>query len=453
MTDILKSLFHAWEFLLLELSSCLPSDSGLSRQMLQVTQQCLTANLASQGPETIFVRIVNARANMSLTLAQRLAGSSPSASDANQLLGTLFAVINSIDEPFAFESIAYYRTLLKTLYVTLRAYTEGEKKLAAEGKSGASGQIVAVTQTVLGLLDRVVARGFRRLVTLIHDSEASVSPEDLVLLTAILQASLAVPNIDQCQTQIHNIIASHDAMHVATSLFSWADKLADNGDPIYGELSLLFLLELSTLPRLAEQLACDGLLGQLTSANLANFMRRSTISPFADAIGPQRCYSIWAKGMLPLLLNMLTALGATIAPEVAYVLNQFPHLLKSSVDRFEAPGASRTASVAQGTASQYITLLAVSEAHSLALITRVLAAFRANNNRDTPEVEWDAAGMLENIDFWLSGRKLLRERLLPLGQRELDWRNTRVGDEGNKLEERAVVQLECVRDVLSEGLE
>jgi nuclear pore complex protein Nup188 len=420
--------------------------------MLQVAQQCLTANLTSQGPEIIFVRIIDARANLALTLVQRLVGSSPSTNDLNQLLGTIVAVISNVEEPFAPDSISYYRTLLKTLYVTLRAYTLDTTRVAGGGKGAAS---VMVTQTVLGLLDRVVAKGFKQLVTLIHDPEASVSPEDLALLTAILQACLAMPNMDQCQTQIHNIMASYDAMQVAASLFSWADKLTDNGDPIYGELSLLFLLELSTLPRLAEELACEGLLGNLTSANLANFMRRPNISPFADVIGAQRCYSIWAKGMLPLLLNMLTALGATVAPEVAYVLNQFPHLLSSSIDRFEAPGVSRTASA---TGPQHITLLAVSEVHSLALLTKVLAALRANNNRDIPEVQWDGASLLENVEFWLSGRKLLRERLLPLGQRESEWRVMKIGtvDDGraeNRLEERVITQLEAVRNVLSEELE
>lgn len=442
--------------------------------MLQVAQQCLTANLSSQGPENIFIRIVEARANLSLTLVQRLVGSSPSTGDVNQVLGTIFAVINNFEEPFAPGSISYYRTLLKTLYVTVRAYTLDSTKAAAEGRGSTS---VSVAQTILSILDRVVAKGFRQLVSLIHDPEASVSPEDLALLTAILQACLALPNMDQCQTQIHNIMASHDVTQVATSLFSWADKLTDNGDPIYGELSLLFLLELSTLPRLAEQLACDGLLGNLTSANLAGYMRRANISPFAaDSPGAQRCYSIWAKGLLPLLLNLLTALGSTVAPEVAYVLNQFPHLVRSSVERFEAPSASRTTATGAGAgrrgrpAPHHVTLLAVSEIHSLALLNKVLAAFRANNNRDIAEVAWDAGALLENVEFWLAGRKLLRERLLPLGPREAEWRAMKVppaagagggagaagaedGRAENRLEERVVAQLEAVRDVLSEDLE
>ncbi|KAG7115080.1 Nucleoporin like protein [Verticillium longisporum] len=434
LVDAQISLFHAWEFLLLELSSSLPENSNVQKQMLQVAQQCLNANQSTQGPENIFVRIVEDRANLALMLLRRLVGTSPTSQDIKQILGSLFSVINAVQDPFGPESIEYHRTILKTVYVTLRLYGSADKESLHASTSGPKGSSTTLTQTILNLLDTVVAKGFRSLISLVHDSNAAVAPEDFALLTAILQACLSMPAMDQCQTQILNIMA----------------------DPIYGELSLLFLLELSTLPTLAEQMAADGLLSHLTSANITNYMRKGIISPFSDVVGAQRCYSIWAKGVLPLLLNLLTALGGTVAPEVAYVLNQFPHLLKSSVERFEAPGASRTAS---RDAPHYVTLLAVSEVHSLALLTKVIGALRVNNNRDIPEVDWDAASLLENVDFWLSTRKLLKERLLPLGQREVEWRGAAIdaaGDErkpDNVLEAKVVAQMEAVRDVLMEDLE
>ncbi|KAL7900857.1 nucleoporin subcomplex protein binding to Pom34 domain-containing protein [Trichoderma sp. SZMC 28014] len=450
LVDAQIALFHAWELLLLELSTCFPESETTKKQMMQVVQQCLNANQVTPGPGSIFLKIVDARANLSLILVQRLVKSTLAVKDVNQLLETLIGTINSVDEPFEAQSIGYYRTLLKTLFVILRAYQAASSKVATNTPDDLEGSMVNVTQTVLNVLDHVVARGFRTLVSLIHDREADVFPEDLALLTAIMQACLSVPNIEQSQTPILNIMASHDATHAATSLYSWADKLGDQGDPVYGELSILFLLELSTLPALAEQLACDGVLGAILSANLTKFMLSTNVSPYADAPIAQRCYGIWVKGMLPLMLNLLTALGATVAPEITYVLNQFPHLLRASVDRFEAPGASRT----KEKSAQYLTLLGTAEVHSLALLTRVLAALRMNNSRDIPAVEWDATSLLENVDYWLSSRRLLKERLLPLGQREMEWRGRKLsGDCDNVLEEKVVAQLETVRDVLSDEFE
>ncbi|QUC22296.1 uncharacterized protein UV8b_06537 [Ustilaginoidea virens] len=456
LVDAQIALFHAWEFLLLELSTSLPGHETVAKQMLQVAQQCLNANQGAPGPESIFVKLVDSRASLALVLVQRLAKlSTVAVQDINQLLGTLVGTIHSVEEPFGKDSISYYRTLLKALFVTLRAYHSCGNKGVGDSAVDLGGSTVTVTQTVLNLLDHVVGRGFRSLVSLIHDSDSDISPDDLALLTAILQACLSLPNLDQSPTQILNIMAAHDVVNAATSLFSWADKLSQQGDPVYGELSLLFLLELSTLPLVAEQLACDGVLSSLLSANLSKYMLKTTVSPYAETPVAQRCYAIWVKGFLPLMLNLLAALGATLAPEVTYVLNQFSHLLRASVDRFEAPGASRTMSRSAG---QHLTLLATSEIHSLALLTRVLSALGAKNNRDVPAVEWDANGVLENVEFWLSSKRLLKERLLPLGSRELDWKNTRreagaAGGSENLLEEKIVSQLETVRDVLNEELD
>lgn len=419
-------------------------------QMMQVAEQCLECNQGNQGPERIFLRIMQSRANLAMALIQRLTMKALAPKDVAGLLSTVWATINSIENPFGPDQIQYWRTMLRMLYVTLRGY-----RASPNGQSKAAGddRIIEVTQCVFNIIQRVVAQGFRSLVSLIHDSEVAVLPEDVALITAILQACLCLPGMDQFSSEILNIMISEDVGQVATSLFSWSDKLAVKGDPVYGELSVLFLLQLSNVPAIAEHLASDGLLAQLASANITAHIQRPNVSPFADNVGAQRCYGIWAKGILPLLLNVLSTpgLGANIASEVAYVLNRFPNLLKSSVERIEAPGMSRTASRGN---SYYVTLLSVSEINSLALLTRGLSELRTNFNHEIPDVPWDSSMVLENVDYWLSTRRMLRERLLPLGQREADWRNMRTEIDGvNVLEAKVVSLLEAVKEVLSEDQE
>ncbi|KAI7780137.1 hypothetical protein LA080_016326 [Diaporthe eres] len=439
--------------------------------MMQVTEQCLVSNQGNQGPERIFQRITQSRANLAMVLVQRLTDASLEAKDIAELLETIWTTLNSIDNPFTPDQISYWRTMLRMLYVVLRGYrtspaaegieidagdtgnTRSAPNRRARGISGDDDKIVAVLQCVLNILHRVVAQGFRALVALIHDPVVTVLPEDLALLTAILQACLCLPGIDQVSGQVLNIMVSEDVGQAATSLLSWADKLAVKGDPVFGELSILFLVQLSNVPVIAEQLASDGLLGQLTSANIATHIQRPNVSPFADNIGALRCYDIWAKGILPLLLNVLSApgLGPNVATEVACVLNQFPNLLQSSVDRIEAPGMSRTTTRGN---SHHVTLLGVSEVNSLALLTRVLGRYRSEFNREIPEVSWDSATVLENVDYWLTSRKILRERLLPLGQREADWRTMKTAVEDvSVLEQKVVSLLETVKDVLGEDTE
>ncbi|KAI0512583.1 nucleoporin subcomplex protein binding to Pom34-domain-containing protein [Xylaria bambusicola] len=460
LVDAQVSLYHAWEFLLLELSTCLPDNDTLKKQSIQVAQQCLEANQEIQSHDQVFERLAESRVNLALILVQRIVNSSPSAGDVAQLLNSIWGIVSSYQEPYASQNISIYRTLLRLLYVTLRtmvrSYGQTDFNASVRDSQGNSISPAIVSQTVLGILDGVVCKGFRTVVAFIHDSSTGVSTSDVIIINAILQACLCIPGMEQSQTQILNILTAHDAVQAAVSLYSWADKLAEQGDPIYGELALLFLLELSTLPLVAEQLACDGLLDQITSANLATYLRRPNVSPFADSVGLQRCYSIWAKGIVPLLLNLLSALGATIAPEVAYVLNQFPSLMQSSIDRFEAPSDSQR----RGRLDMaFITPLSVSEIHSLALVTQVLGGLRAGNARDIPAVEWDSATLLENVDWWIDHRKVLRERLVSLGPREAE-RKTRPASDADQrrgsesqLEANVVEQLEFVRIVLNDGPE
>lgn len=419
--------------------------------MMQVARQCLDCNQTNQGPERIFLRITQSRAKLALVIMQRLPSASMAPRDAAELLITAWGTVSSIENPLVAEQIQHWRTMLRMLYVALRAYGTSSKRSVDNNKADDS-RIVEVTQCVFNILHRIVAQGFRSLVSLIHDPQVAVLPEDMALITAILQACLCLPNMDEYSGEILNIMISEDVGRAALSLYSWADRLAVNGDPVYGELSMLFLLQLSNVPAMAEHLASDGLLAQIAAANITTRIQEPNVAPFAENSGAQRCYDIWAKGILPLLLNMLSApgLGPNIATEVAYVLNQFPNLLETSAMRIEAPGMSRTA--ARG--AHFITLLGVSEINSLALLTRVLSGYRTNFNREIPEVSWDSGAVLECVDYWLTTRVMLRERLVSLGQREADWKNMKTALDGvSVLEQKAVSLLEAVKEVLSEELE
>lgn len=382
---------------------------------------------------------------------QRLPTASLAPRDTAELLLAAWAATGSIENPFVLDHIQHWRTMLRMLYVALRGY-RASSAAPTSNDNKEDDRVVEVTQCALSILQRIVAQGFRSLVALIHDPEGAVLPEDLALITAILQACLCLPGMGEFSSEILNMMISEDVGQAALSLFSWAVKLAVKGDPLYGELSILFLLQLSNLPAVAEHLASDGLLAQLSSASITSCIQGPNVSPFIDDIGAQRCYDIWAKGILPLLLNILSApgLGPNIATEVAYVLNRFPNLLKSSVERIEAPGMSRTA--LRGVHN--VTLLGVSEINSLALLTRILSGYRTNFNHEIPEVSWDSGTVLECVDYWLSTRNILRERLLPLGQREADWRTMKTAVEGvSVLEEKVVSLLEAAKEVLSEDLE
>jgi len=65
------------------------------------------------------------------------------------------------------------------------------------------------------------------------------------------------------------------------------------------------------------------------------------------------------------------------------------------------------------------------------------------------DIPWDAANVGENVEFWLGSRALLRERVVAMGEREVDW-SRKKGSDGvlGLLEEKVLAELLGVRDVL-----
>jgi nuclear pore complex protein Nup188 len=412
-----------------------------------------------QPPEEIFSRLSQTRADFATVLTQRLIQANSTVPEMQGLLNTTWDTIRalrgSFDRAVPDADIPYYRSLLKLLFLAIRIHAEAKQEEIAENLRASKriAQTSTIGPVVMDIIKHVVATGVRELASVIHDSPAESSPEDLALITGILQSCLRIPGIELYHPQIVNMLTQAAIPRLAVTLFSWSDSLAIDGDPIYGELSMLFLLELSSMPLMAEQLAIDGVLGHIASANITSYLRRGGVGPFAESAGLQRCYSIWARGILPFLLNLLDAVQASLATEISLFLAQFPNLLKQSEQSLDAPETNRI--IARGTV-KYITLTICSEVHSMALLSFVLNGFRETlkGTIDIPEVKWDAAGVLENAEFWLSSRALLRERLLPMGEREMEMRRKSEGEaQGavSKLEEKVAIELNGIRDVLSGG--
>jgi nuclear pore complex protein Nup188 len=428
----------------------------LQKLLAKVAADCLVANMRPQPPEEIFSRLSQTRTDFAIVLTQRLIQANSTVPEMQGLLSTAWDAIRALRGSFERTvpdtDILYYRSLLKLLFLTIRIHAEAKQQdIAADLRASKRiAQTSSIGPVVMEIINNVVAIGIREIASGIHDSPAESSPEDFALITGILQSCLRIPGIELCHSQIVNMLTQAAVPRLVVTLFSWSDSLAIDGDPIYGELSILFLLELSSIPLMAEQLAIDGVLGHIASASITSYLRGGKVGPFADSAGLQRCYSIWARGILPFLLNLLDAVQVSIAAEVSLFLAQFPNLLKQSEQSLDAPETNRI--IPQGSV-RYITLTICSETHSMALLSFILNTFRENlkGTVDIPEVKWDASGVLENVEFWLSSTALLRDRLLPMGDREMEMRKKGGQSAASELEKKILIELRGIKDVLNGG--
>ncbi|MCJ1281430.1 hypothetical protein MMC26_000749, partial [Xylographa opegraphella] len=454
------NLLHSWKTLVTQLSTSLNDDPQFRETLADIIRDCLQSNQDSNLPQAVFERLCQSRADLAFVLMQRIVETSPKSAEAWSILKPTWTALRSIIVDLGFESTVgeatYSRTLLKILYLALQAHVLNPEtaSFSESSRVAESQSTLENTQMVLEILSVVVAKGFRSLTTLLHEDPTKVSPSDYVLLNAILRSGLRVTGIERQPEQLITQFNDNYTARYACTLLSWSDQLTIGDDPVYGELSMIFLLELSAIPVLAEALAVGGVLSGISTATLMQyFCRPGGIGPFNE---PTRMYGIWFRNLLPLALNLLGAVGAPIAAEVSVFINQFRGQLSRSSNSFDTKPPSPSDPMAG-----YITLGMAFEAHSLALIRDILEKFREAGPSagivaaKVVELSWDRSQVKEDIENWLQRRRTLRECILATNEKEEIWSRQRplsaVDGAENRLEEKVVAEMSAALSILGDA--
>lgn len=440
--------------------------------MARVVRNCLISNSQSVPNEPIFFRLLEIRAEFALALLHRLVEVRSRGSEVFSLLSVAWETTQlqnaTYESALLSSNTEYYGLLLNVIFLSLQFHVTGSNRVVPEAviqKPEVSSDLTIVVEIV----KNVVANGFRALCTYLHDEPEKCSPKDFAVLTAILQTALRVKNVDRIYERIAFHLADSDTIRYASTLFSWAYQLTVEGDPIYGEISILYLLELSCIPTIAEQMAADGILVKLSTYRLTNLFRQPQgCGPF-DAV--PRLFTIWNSGFLPLCLNLLYHIGRT-APEVAAFLNQFEGQLNRASEGFSMghPTASSNnvlspafSLLVSNQSVRRISLGMATEACSLALISMIIQKFRdagasaGVDPQTIQELKWDKARVKDDIEELLEKRSVLRSRITPTNEKELSWSQRRSRDQSSGaqsfLEEKIVKELQTAVACMSDGME
>lgn len=310
----------------------------------------------------------------------------------------------------------YYRSLLRIIYIALRATAMQEKHSLEFGL------------LVIDLLDLVVAKGFKDLVQAAHRHPGSANPQDIALVTGILQAALRIQGINEIPTGLANHLHENQTIRAATTLFSWAEQLADgsDGDPIYGELSVLFLLELSSVPVIAEQLALENILEVLMSTTLA-----ARITQGVTPLSNPRLHTIWSRGLLPLALNLLTNIGTRYGREIVTFVKFFAPQIRTALQGWQKPAV--------------IVLPAVNEVISICML--VVIVHRMGGKQELAAINMPTNLAAEGVEHLLSHRKYLKSLVAATSEEEEEM--LRNEEEGGFVD-KVVKGLETVQGLLQD---
>lgn len=462
-----QNLLQAWKFLSVELSQPLASDAAYQQVMISTVIACLRSNISSKLPENIFQGLALSRGELAFSILQRLYEVKSTHYELEDVLSAAWDALRDYEKDVGLAlsgaNADYYRILLKILSLSLQSYLvvssstdrkRNASRVQGRDESPTYSASAAATQAGVEIFGAVVTQGFRSLTTLLHDEPTRSSPADFALIIAISRAVLHMPGIGNHITQLLSQFSDSQTTLHASALLSWSDQIKTHHDPVYAELSISFLLSLSDVPSLAECLAVEGLLTQLSSTSLIGFLRQKIgVGPFDN---PSRLYNIWYRGLLPLLLNLLTAVGAPIASEIACTLNGFPGQLSRASNTFGSKPTSSKDPIAGS-----FTLSMAIEAQNLALIRKILGSFReagpsAGVDADQiVELAWDQTQVKDDIEHWMQRRAAFRSRIVPTNEKEKTWAwlppLSTTNEAENCLEERMLEEMKAILRLLDDN--
>jgi nuclear pore complex protein Nup188 len=425
--------------------------------MALIVKNCLLANTRAAPEEPIFSKLQTSRVDFALSMLQRLVEFGAHGPEMVGLLAVVWEAMRSCgttyENALIHDHTDYYRGLLNVLFLALQFHVTKPSAAAPVTKKGKP-DLSPDLSIILEVIKIVIAQGFRSLTTYLHDEPQRCSPKDFAIITAILQTALRVKDAERLYEHIVFHIEDNDTARYATTLFSWADQLTVEGDPVYGELSIIFLVELSAIPMLAEYLAVEAVLMKLATSRLTRILGQpKSFGPF-DPV--PRLYAIWREGFLPLCLNLLFHVNRA-SSEVAAFLNQFEGRLTRAADSFSSMHAATTTSSLSQQPEKRICLAMASEAYSLALISFILERYRAAgpsagvDSQAIQELKWDKSQLKEDIEELLSRRAGLRARIVATSEKEVELARQKPLHAGaeNRLEEKIVDELQAALTCLS----
>ncbi|KAF3940759.1 hypothetical protein ABW19_dt0207148 [Dactylella cylindrospora] len=291
--------------------------------LTKTVTDALKASITEATPPTISATLNAKRSSLAFSLFRRISSVNLPPAQTKPLfdsvLEAVWQVIGAVESDFlqslskggSESSTNLLRLLYSALNLTLKSSPQPSPK---------------VITLLVGVFDLVVTRAFKALASAAYESPATANPGDMLIVIGILQTVLSFQELEPAHEHFVTHLANNGTIRTATILFTWASKLVAqptdsnaSPDPLYGEISIMFLVKLSTLPILAEQLALNSVFNSLSEGDLAMKIQAGQLLPTTTP----RLHNVWSKGFLPLLLNVLFALNKRIAPEIAMFLRSF----------------------------------------------------------------------------------------------------------------------------------
>lgn len=194
---------------------------------------------------------------------------------------------------------------------------------------------------LLDIFEAVVAKGATNLF-----NRARIHPDDDVADMIILVIAIGQEVIDLCSkdvvlSEFCNKLMDHNTIDAAVRLFATSHQALVDDQPVFAELSLQYLVTLSSAPRVPEQFAVAGILGFIMESPISSILQSNDIR----APGSLILHRVWTRGVLPIVFTLLQSLGSRILRDTVAFLRLYEHQIQSAFIEWARPKFVTTALV------------------------------------------------------------------------------------------------------------
>ncbi|KAF3912933.1 hypothetical protein AA313_de0209790 [Arthrobotrys entomopaga] len=399
--------------------------------LLKIVTDALQASISEATPPSISVLLNTKRTSLAFSLFRRLETIKlPDPQTATlfiTVLDAVWQVVAAVESDFL-QSLSKggdenTRNLLRLLYTALRATHRTNHEPSPK-----------LIYLLVGVFDLAVGRAFKSLANGAYESSTTANAGDMLIVIGVMQTILSFNGLEPIHEHLVTHLSNHGTIRVATILFTWASKLVEAPtepnaipDPLYGEISIMFLVKLSTLPILAEQVALNSVFNSLSEGDLAMKIQAGQLLPTTTP----RLHNIWSKGFLPLLLNVLFALKTRIAPEIGMFLRSFNRQILFTITYLNKP--------------EYVTLSHLEEITDLTAILILLDRMGSSPGEEI----MDRIRSLDNACEQIISHKAWLSKVLVATNLEEDALLQNGAEGGNKLAVKVAAQARMIQKLIA----
>lgn len=316
------------------------------------------------------------------------------------------------------ESKGFYRPLLKVVYCCL-GLIEKDSSL-----------LIEYISLFRDLFELIVCQGTKTLlIELQNDLYASKSGKanrvnerisDLMLILSILKLFIKVSSSSNFQNEVSSLVNKHGTIKSLLNLFSFSHSVEVNGELIFAQLSLMYILELMNIDIIAENFVSSGLFVVLLESPISSPLRTGGVS---ITNGPQY-HRLWINGILPIIITSLFKIGPSNIPESCVALQLYSKQIESCIESWSRDSSSIKISTALIAETGQILLLydllrAMDASEYLISIAPVSASTGDEKKEDTLSIiaglenETKIEEFADCLDNLLKHPKFLTSRIVP----------------------------------------